>query len=541
MLLAARRAVMNQNSPMRARIAPGMKSAFVVLLWIASVLPAAAQGRLSAFFGSLHDHTAQDGDDGKGTVAEALAAARANGFHFFGISPHNHMVSPGAYRSFVREMAAADEPGKFVPFAAFEWGAISKGGHVGVVGAADMITAENTDWDGFWRSVHGQADALVVLNHPIWGNTYGGPPDAARVARARLMEVMGGPGEYAGADYQGRGEFSHREFMVSSNEGWRCGVAYGEDNHSARWGRVNRSRTGVWAHELTRDGLTEALAARRTFVTEDPRMTVWIESAGTPMGGEAASGGGPLTVKIEHEGEAVAEVALYVDADGPGGAVAEEVERFTRASFVTGVKAGAPGAFAMVVARDASGDLAWSSPIWFGTGTLPRPDPNAAPAKVDLNFGTPAQLDRVHGVGRGTVKAITAVRRSGVVFERPEDLAKVPGLPGELYERVVSQFKVSTPEETVDAICQSLLDEKSLVATAARQTAAHYQAERAARLLALQLAPLARSGERARVRKLLAVLDAKPGREAARANVLKMLKSAALEGGWAQALDAALR
>lgn len=511
----------------------------LALLAFLAAAPLMAQSGYTPYLGTLHDHTAQAGDDGEGTVADALAALKGAGFHFVGISPHNHMVSPQAYQAFVQEMAAADQPGSFITFPAFEWGAISKGGHVGVVSAGSMITAENTDWDGFWRGVDREADALVVLNHPVWGHGYGGVPTESRLQRARLMEVLGGPGEYKGEDYQGRGEFSHREFVISLNDGWRCGVVFGEDNHSGRWGKVNRSRTGVWAKELTRASLMEALKARRTFVTEDPAMKVWIEAAGTAMGGEAPAGGGTLTVKIDHT-ETVSEVAVYVDPDGPGGKLAEEAERFTTGSFTTQIKTSAPGAFAMVVARDASGDLAWSSPIWFGTGVPLKPEFGPS-ALVDLNFASPAELDAVDGVGRGAVKAIQEARRNGLVFETTADLAKVPNLDPALVAKVTRFFRVSTPVQTAEAICQSLRDERSLVATAARQTAAHYQAERGVRLLALQLAPLAKAGDRAKVAPVLAVFDEHPDRASAKGDLIKLLKAAALEGGWGAALEAVLR
>ena len=517
-----------------------MKRLLACALFMSLSVPATAQEGLKPFFGSLHDHTSQSGDDGQATVADALAAGRAAGFQFMGISPHNHMISPQAYTEFAAQMAKAEVPGEFLPFAAFEWGSISKGGHVGVVGAKAMITAENTDWNGFWRGVDAEAGALIVLNHPVWGHTYGGTPDATRIARARLMEVLGGPGEYKGADYQGRGEFSHREFVISQNDGWRCGVVYGEDNHSGRWGHVNHTRTGVWARELSRAALDEAFRARRTFVTEDPAMTVWIEADGTPMGGERAAGPVTLTVKVTHASQAITEVALYVDPDGPGGQLAEEVQRFTSGSFTTPVKTSAPGAWAMVVAKDASGDLAWSSPIFFGSGAAQAANQNSAVGKVDLNFASPADLDAVDGVGRGLVKAIQDARRTGTIFLATADLAKVPGFTPELIARIGGQFTISNPEETIAAIAQSVRDEHSLVATAARQTVAHYQAERGARLLALELAPLARAGDGARVKAVLALLDL-PGREALRQDVLQSVKKAALDDGWSTELEQALK
>jgi DNA uptake protein ComE-like DNA-binding protein len=499
--------------------------------------PSRAAAPSAPFLGSLHDHTADGGDDGKGSVADALRAARAAGFQFFGISPHNHMVSREHYASFAKQMRAAEEPGTFVPLAAFEWGAISKGGHVGVIGAEELITAEATDWNGFWgKAQSDRGEPFLVLNHPIWGRRYGGPPDEAKIARAPLMEVLGGPGEYEGADFAGRCEFSHREYALSLNAGWRCGVAYGEDNHTARWGRVNRTRMGVYADKLERAALAAAFRARRTFVTEDPAMRVWVESGAVPMGGEAATGGGPFTVTVEHASEAVAEVAVYVDPDGPGGRVADELERHAGGSFTTTVKASAAGACAFVVARDASGDLAWSSPIWFGRPTTVVPGVETV-EKIDLNFAAPADLDRVQGFGRGTVKQIMTARRNGTIFRTVDELATV--IPRELVDRVQAHVKVSSPEETVDALLEGLSGERSLVVTGARATSAHYQRERAEELLAIQLVALVKKGEAERARAVLALLDeGRAGLPEAKKNVWKRLNKRALEEGVAEKVAA---
>lgn len=501
-------------------------------LALAASAPAAAQR--AAYFGSLHDHTADGGDDGRGSVADALAAAKANGFHFFGISPHNHMISREHFARFRQQVAAADEPGTFVPFAGFEWGAISKGGHVGVVGSHELITAEATDWDGFWSSAEKDAgDPLLILNHPVWGRSYGGRASPERVPRARLMEVLGGPGEYEGEDFAGRCEFSHREWALSLNAGWRCGVAYGEDNHTAKWGRVNRTRMGVWADRLERAALWEGLRARRTFVTEDPRMTVWIQSGATPMGGDAAAGPAPLAVTVTHAGEAVTDVAVYLDPDGPGGRVADEVERQHTGAFETKLAPAAPGAYAFVVARDASGDLAWSSPIWFGHGVAPAAD--GRPEVVDLNFASAADLDHVQGFGRGTVKKLMEARRAGTIFRTVADLASV--LPRELVDRVAKQVRVSTPEETFAALLDGLGGEDSLVVTGARATAAHYQKERAERLLAMQVAELIKAGERARAKAVLGLLgEGRAGLAQSHKAVWQMLRKAALDEGFGPAL-----
>lgn len=491
----------------------------------------------AVYFGSLHDHTAEGGDDGKGSLAEALAAARAAGFQFFGVSPHNHMISREHFARFCEAVRSAEVPGQFLPLAAFEWGAISKGGHVGVVGADELITAQPTDWDGFWQSAKAdKGDPMLVLNHPVWGRRYGGPPDEERIRRAPLMEVLGGPGEYEGPDLAGRCEFSHREYALSLNAGWRCGVAYGEDNHTGTWGRVNRTRMGVYAASLSREALMQAFRARRTFVTEDPGMRVWIECGAVPMGGEAPLDSAPLSVFVVHASEAITDVAVYVDPDGPGGRVADEVERSSSGTFTVTVKPVAAGACAFVVARDASKDLAWSSPIWFGRPTAVRPAVDVI-ERIDLNFASPADLDRVQGFGRGTVKQIMTARRSGTIFHTVDELATV--LPRELVDRVAAQVKISTPEETVSALYEGLSSERSLVVTGARANSAHYQRERAETLLAWQLLELAQAGHTDHAKSVLASLEGtRAGLSESVRNVWRIAKKLALDSGRAAAVAA---
>lgn len=69
----------------------------------------------------------------------------------------------------------------------------------------------------------------------------------------------------------------------------------------------------------------------------------------------------------------------------------------------------------------------------------PTPQPPATPlvAPADLlNTGTAAELDQLPGIGRVRARRIVAFRDSAGRFQRPEDLARVPGISLALARRL---------------------------------------------------------------------------------------------------------
>lgn len=467
-----------------------------LVLTVAPATPVSAQEGLTAYLGSLHDHTAEGGDDGKGDVAQALAAARKNGFQFFGLSPHNHMIHPSTYQALRSAVAKATEPGTFIPLEACEWGIISKGGHVGVVGAPELTTAEATDWEGFYGSLAGAATPpVVVLNHPKWAREFGGQPDEARMKVVHLMEMLGGPGHADVAEMPTRSEFYHDEFIQVLNQGWRCGVAYGEDDHTGSWGQVTRARMGAWAPELTREAVLESLAARRTFVTEDPGLSIWIAvkgsgEAATPMGSVVPGRTGRLEAKAVHTGGEAVELAVFFDRDGPGGETVEESAPIAGATHSQDLEATSAAAYVFVVARDASGDLCWSSPIWLEEPERFMPPPAGdfgTTYEADLNFSSQTGLMRVEGLGKGTAKRIEEARKNGTLFLSVEELRTVEGITPEIYEKLAPHLKVTTVEETISYVARLDRQSTSFVLVGKTRERLGEKRERALQLTATQL------------------------------------------------------
>jgi len=496
----------------------------------------AAPEGYTVFHGSVHDHTSEGGDDGLGSVKDALGAARSEGFDFFAVTPHNHMIKEGAYASLQREIEESLEPRHFVPLAGMEWGSISKGGHIGVIGAQTLKKSEATDWGGFYRSVRSDPGSpLVILNHPKWNREFGGRPNADRIEIARLMEILGGPGHPDTDHLPTRCDFFHEEYLQVLNQGWRCGVAYGEDDHSGSWGRVAHTRMGIWAEELTLESVMESLHARRTFVTEDPDMSIWIELDGVAMGGDAPEGATRLKVEIKHDKADAVEIAVLLDSDGPGNDGAEEVHRGNGLSLEYTLESVRPGSYVMVLARDQEGDLCWSSPIWIGKSTIylePDGGDYGLAYTADLNFSSPDGLQRVRGIGKGTANRIDQARRNGIVFMKVEDLLEVEGISAETYELIAPHLKVTTGVQTLRYLAALDVRSSSFVLVADARQRLVMNSDRASRLLVAQVMDHLQSSDSAPAGQLIqSLLDENRIVPATRSRVLRLLRFLAKEEG----------
>ena len=92
--------------------------------------------------------------------------------------------------------------------------------------------------------------------------------------------------------------------------GYRVGITAGTDGITGRPGgchpgwrnnrNVRNGLTAVYAEELTRTGIWEALQARRCYATSGARIGLWFEVDGQPMGSEINGSARPVvTIKVE--------------------------------------------------------------------------------------------------------------------------------------------------------------------------------------------------------------------------------------------------
>lgn len=321
------------------------------------------------YFGNLHAHTSYS--DGSGTPGEAYQYARTTGdLDFLAITEHNHRKAetrkegtptgerydgrligktPELYDQLMEAAEDRNDAGTFVTLWGQEFSTISSGNHVNVFAANNVIDDAIVPNGNFkklyddWIPDHEEV-RLCQFNHPWDGQSkstnyglddYGGSITKLRNAASpcvSLIEVINGPGtkNQQGLKAKLNGESYYRYYLT---RGFRLGPTSDQDNHYRTWGTLTDARTGVLVHELGRNSVYDALAARRCFASTDKNLKIWFWVNGAVMGSEISAADRALTVNLELEdpdedNASYHAFVVYGNPKSPDSAVQEEIDRF---------------------------------------------------------------------------------------------------------------------------------------------------------------------------------------------------------------------
>ena len=340
-----------------------------------AVCPSAAPAGLRLYYGEIHSHT--ELSDGGGTPEDSYRWARdVEGLDFAGLADHFEDGQSYNYTlkdkwRITREVTRAfHEPGRFVTFLGYEIGTLER--HRNVYFADDegrMIVqgpdGERVTMTNVFDKLAG-TDYLLIPHAPKFhGIDWHLPHDPER---QRLVEICSN----WGVSEEG-GPLSVRHAL---DLGYKLGFTGGTDNHVAEAGNPDEGGiTGVYATELTRAAIFDALRLRRTTATTGGRMIITFYVDGAMMGGETRSGGDrprPIraraitcdpvatlevirngTVAHSVSGDGLRDVELNWDDDESLVAVTPERE-LTSERF----------AYYYLRVRTINGDLGWASPVW---------------------------------------------------------------------------------------------------------------------------------------------------------------------------------
>ena len=162
----------------------------------------------------------------------------------------------------------------------------------------------------------GGADGLAGFNHP---NLYGNFNDFEFVEAARdrmvTCEALNGFD-----DYLFFRAFPDQPEPISAilNAGWRVGMIGVSDEHGEAYGVAGKARGGLWVSELTRDGVREAMIARRAFATREAGLRLDASANGVQMGQTLSHTSGPVTLLLDVAKSGWASKPLNVQVLRPG-------------------------------------------------------------------------------------------------------------------------------------------------------------------------------------------------------------------------------
>lgn len=202
-----------------------------------------------------------------------------------------------------------NQAGEFVTFPAFEWHGNRKrwGDHNVIFPEEGAPMLDEWELPDLYEEAT-KRDALVIPHHTGYKVGNRGKdwaefdPD-----RSPVMEIFSGHGSSVGDDTAVPMDLnddmgprtSGGTYRDALDQGLRIGAIASNDGPGlpGTWGK---GVAGVWATELTRDAILEAVTARRTYGTTGDRIDLWWEVDDSPLG-STVSADGPLegSVKID--------------------------------------------------------------------------------------------------------------------------------------------------------------------------------------------------------------------------------------------------
>ena len=278
------------------------------------------------FWGDLHSHSSFSYD---GYGNEAFAKARdvacldfyASTEHVSYFAQRNAGLTPPEWESVKRDVIRFHAPGEFVTFPAYEFSAKAPSGHHNIYfNTTDEIVPQlplfrNEDYaqiQNVWQIKNGflppGVDMITVPHHTgiIWNELV--EESAPTVSfglgfshpRLRpLIEIYSGHGSsesydpahplsYASLpDGGARGLVDGPHYAQDAwASGERLGAIASSDDHSARPGLPYWGLAAVYAKELTRDAIFDALKQRRTYATTGQRIFLHFDIEGNLMGSQ---------------------------------------------------------------------------------------------------------------------------------------------------------------------------------------------------------------------------------------------------------------
>ena len=356
-----------------------------------------SDAKMKVYWGQIHGHTILS--DGLGSVDDYFKYARdTSNLDFAAVTDHGiwtdadlqegdrwvdidllrHYIGKKEWDITRRAVKKFYQPGKFVTLLGYEWCSQKYGDkNVYFLDEDEMIEHPNTPKELYYAL---EGRKAIIISHMMTGVLGRRCVDWSffHPELERCVEICSfhGVKEYAGNDYF-ECDFLAKKFAKEQKgnmvqdalaRGYRLGIVGGSDDHSGKPGSSVKGilpcplngLTAVWAEELTRPAIWEALYNRRCYATTGARIILYFTLNGFPMGSEIR-GDEERILKVKVQGtrkiksiEVIKNnkvIYVYYGKDFD-----EEIEYRDRRERAID--------YYYIRVRQEDGEMAWSSPIW---------------------------------------------------------------------------------------------------------------------------------------------------------------------------------
>ena len=277
----------------------------------------------------LHNHSLMS--DGGGKPELAFASMREGGLDVAALTDHTTLngirgLTPADWAKTGRLADAADDHGHYTALRGFEWSHPLLG-HVNVWFTGDFTDLGTSGTVGKLFDWIRRNGGVSSFNHP--GRELGRFNEFAY--DPKMSDQMVGLEMFnQREDFLFDGWHDGRTSPLNTclNAGWRTGLSGVTDEHGDDWGlSEGKGRTGLWVADNTRNGVLEAMRARRFFATRVSGFRLDALAAGVRMGGSLPFPKGDVKFQVDLDrGKRWAGKRLDLQVLRPGAHVPEVVD-----------------------------------------------------------------------------------------------------------------------------------------------------------------------------------------------------------------------
>ena len=339
------------------------------------------------YWGDLHSQTYFS--DGLRCPEELYAFARDEAFlDIFALSDHTEHITDRMWDYFVAVTNDCNEPGRYVTFVGLEWTS-REFGHRNVYypGESGPILRSNDPAQRTLEQIYRVArehGALVIPHHSAnvtmgvdW--TLGHDPEVERLVEIHSVwgtsEMPASQGNPRPIRTMG-GEKDGQHVVDALRMGRLYGFVGGGDIHDGRPGDELHSLQdkpeqyrllsrqgimGVWAEDLTRESVFEALWNRRVYAVSNIRVLLDFTSEGAPMGSVRPADAPRAFCVFAASESPITSVVVMKNGNE---FLRERPNRATVTHEFSDQTDHEPASYYVRIERE-DGETAWSSPIWF--------------------------------------------------------------------------------------------------------------------------------------------------------------------------------